>query len=87
MNVLKPHVSLNISDIDASVAFNEKAFGVAASKRRPGYANFDLRERSLQSDAATMHDDSAKTATACCAPSAVPPQDEPVQLGKKSGCC
>lgn len=47
MNVLKPHVSLNVSDIDASVAFYEKVFGVAASKRRPGYAKFDLATPSL----------------------------------------
>ena len=36
MNILKPHVSLNVSNIDASVAFYEKVFGVAATKRRPG---------------------------------------------------
>ena len=42
MNVLKPHVSLNVSNIDESVAFYEKAFGVPATKRRPGYAKFDL---------------------------------------------
>ncbi|MDC0745682.1 ArsI/CadI family heavy metal resistance metalloenzyme [Polyangium mundeleinium] len=42
MNVLKPHVSLNVTNIDQSVAFYEKAFGVAATKRRPGYAKFDL---------------------------------------------
>jgi catechol 2,3-dioxygenase-like lactoylglutathione lyase family enzyme len=42
MNVLKPHISLNVSNIDASVAFYEKAFGVSAYKRRPGYAKFDL---------------------------------------------
>ena len=47
MNVLKPHVSLNISNVDASVAFYEKLFGVAATKRRPGYAKFDLTEPSL----------------------------------------
>jgi catechol 2,3-dioxygenase-like lactoylglutathione lyase family enzyme len=47
MIVLKPHVSLNVSDIDASVAFYEKAFGVAATKRRPGYAKFDLQSPSL----------------------------------------
>ena len=28
MNVIKPHVSLNISNIEASVAFYERAFGV-----------------------------------------------------------
>ncbi len=44
MNILKPHVSLNVSNLDASVAFYEKAFGVAVTKRRPGYAKFDLRE-------------------------------------------
>jgi len=47
MNVLKPHVSLNVSDIDRSVAFYEKAFGVPATKRRPGYAKFDLTSPSL----------------------------------------
>jgi catechol 2,3-dioxygenase-like lactoylglutathione lyase family enzyme len=47
MNVLKPHVSLNVSNIDASVAFYEKVFGVAAFKRRPGYAKFDLATPSL----------------------------------------
>ena len=40
--VMKPHVSLNVTNIDASVAFYEKAFGVTATKRRPGYAKFDL---------------------------------------------
>ncbi len=47
MNVLKPHVSLNVTNIDASVAFYEKAFGVKATKRRPGYAKFDLEQPSL----------------------------------------
>lgn len=47
MNVIKPHVSLNVSNIDASVAFYEKAFGVPATKRRPGYAKFDLASPSL----------------------------------------
>jgi catechol 2,3-dioxygenase-like lactoylglutathione lyase family enzyme len=47
MNILKPHVSLNVSNIDASVAFYERAFGVPATKRRPGYAKFDLEAPSL----------------------------------------
>jgi len=42
MSVLKPHVSLNVTDIEKSVAFYQKVFGVPASKRRPGYAKFDL---------------------------------------------
>jgi catechol 2,3-dioxygenase-like lactoylglutathione lyase family enzyme len=47
MQVLKAHVSLNVSNVEQSVAFYEKAFGVAASKRRPGYAKFDLEAPSL----------------------------------------
>ena len=47
MNVLKPHVSLNVTNVDASVAFYEKVFDVAATKRRPGYAKFDLQAPSL----------------------------------------
>ncbi len=47
MNVLKPHVSLNVTNVDASVAFYEKVFGVPATKRRPGYAKFDLQAPSL----------------------------------------
>jgi catechol 2,3-dioxygenase-like lactoylglutathione lyase family enzyme len=47
MNILKPHVSLNVTDVDASVAFYEKVFDVQATKRRPGYAKFDLEAPSL----------------------------------------
>jgi catechol 2,3-dioxygenase-like lactoylglutathione lyase family enzyme len=47
MNILKPHVSLNVANIDAAVAFYEKAFGVSVTKRRPGYAKFDLEMPSL----------------------------------------
>jgi len=47
MNILKPHVSLNVTDIEASVAFYEKVFDAAATKRRPGYAKFDLQAPSL----------------------------------------
>lgn len=47
MNILKPHVSLNVSNVDASVAFYEKIFQVPPTKRRPGYAKFDLAEPNL----------------------------------------
>jgi len=159
MNVPKPHVSLNVSNIEASVAFYEKAFGAKATKRRPGYAKFDLEAPSLnltmqeaartgvnaahfgvqvassedvaaawtrfkeaglktfteenttccyglqdkvwtedpdgnmwevfvvKADAATMHDDPAKAASACCTPASLATNEKPVQLGKKSGCC
>ncbi len=45
--VLKPHVSLNVSDLEASVAFYARAFGVEPAKRRPGYAKFDLASPAL----------------------------------------
>jgi catechol 2,3-dioxygenase-like lactoylglutathione lyase family enzyme len=158
MNILKPHVSLNVTNIDASVAFYEKVFAVGASKRRAGYAKFDLQEPLLnltmqeaprsgvnashfgvqvastedvaaawsrfqasglktfteenttccyamqdkvwvedpdgnmwevfvvKSDAATIHDDPAKAASACCTPS-LPTEEKSLQLGNKSGCC
>lgn len=47
MQILKPHVSLNVSNVDQSVAFYEKAFGVTVTKRRPGYAKFDLASPAL----------------------------------------
>jgi catechol 2,3-dioxygenase-like lactoylglutathione lyase family enzyme len=47
VQILKPHVSLNVANIERSVSFYEKAFGVAATKRRPGYAKFDLEAPSL----------------------------------------
>jgi catechol 2,3-dioxygenase-like lactoylglutathione lyase family enzyme len=40
-------VSLNVSNIDASVAFYEKVFAATPSKLRPGYAKFDLEAPSL----------------------------------------
>lgn len=47
MQIMKAHISLNVSNVEASVAFYEKAFGVTVTKRRPGYAKFDLQEPSL----------------------------------------
>jgi catechol 2,3-dioxygenase-like lactoylglutathione lyase family enzyme len=47
MQVLKPHMSLNVTNVERSVAFYEKLFGVKAYKRRPGYAKFDLAEPAL----------------------------------------
>ena len=35
-------LALNVSDLEASVAFYTKLFGVAPHKRRPGYANFAI---------------------------------------------
>lgn len=42
INVLKPHVSINVTDVQASIAFYRKMFGVEPVKVRTGYAKFDL---------------------------------------------
>lgn len=44
----KLHVSLNVRNIEHSIAFYEGFFGVAAHKRRPGYANFDIASPPLK---------------------------------------
>lgn len=78
MNVLKPHISLNVSAIEPAVAFSEKEFGVAATKRRPGYSKFDLESRRpvMKADAANccapvgISKKVAAASPGCCAPAA-----------------
>ncbi|MGI9006679.1 MAG: ArsI/CadI family heavy metal resistance metalloenzyme [Streptosporangiaceae bacterium] len=41
-------LALNVEDIDESVAFYSKLFGVEPAKRRPGYANFAIAEPPLK---------------------------------------
>lgn len=41
-------LALNVSDLDASVAFYTAMFGVGPHKRRPGYANFAIAEPPLK---------------------------------------
>ena len=41
-------LALNVSDIDAAVAFYEKVFDTPVNKRRPGYANFTIAEPPLK---------------------------------------
>ncbi|NED91120.1 glyoxalase/bleomycin resistance/dioxygenase family protein [Streptomyces sp. SID11233] len=38
----RAQLALNVADLDASVAFYSKLFGVEPAKRRPGYANFAI---------------------------------------------
>lgn len=45
--ILKPHFSLNVRDLDASIAFYRAFFGVAPLKQKPGYAKFDLAAPAL----------------------------------------
>ncbi len=41
-------LALRVSDLEASVAFYAKLFGVEPAKRRPGYANFAIAEPPLK---------------------------------------
>jgi catechol 2,3-dioxygenase-like lactoylglutathione lyase family enzyme len=39
----KAHVSLNVKNVEASVAFYQKLFGIKPTKVRTGYAKFDVQ--------------------------------------------
>ena len=41
-------LALNVSDLEASIAFYSTLFGVEPHKRRPGYANFAVTEPPLK---------------------------------------
>lgn len=41
-------LALNVSDLEASVAFYSAMFGTEPAKRRPGYANFAIAEPPLK---------------------------------------
>jgi catechol 2,3-dioxygenase-like lactoylglutathione lyase family enzyme len=47
MKILKPHVSLNVNDVQASIAFYARLFGASVRNQRPGHASFDLSAPSL----------------------------------------
>ena len=47
MAVLRPHLSLTVSDVDRSIEFYRALFGIEPSKVRPGYAKFEVPEPAL----------------------------------------
>lgn len=42
INTLKAHLAINVSDVEASIGFYKKMFGIDPSKVRTGYAKFDV---------------------------------------------
>jgi catechol 2,3-dioxygenase-like lactoylglutathione lyase family enzyme len=44
---MRPHLSLDVRNVPASVAFYEKVFGVAPQKQTQDYAKFDLTDPAL----------------------------------------
>ena len=45
--VLKPHISINVRNVERSVAFYTKMLGVEPAKVRSGYAKFDVQNPPL----------------------------------------
>ncbi len=41
---MRPHLSINVSNLSSSVSFYSKVFGLDPQKRSQTYAKFDLRE-------------------------------------------
>lgn len=44
---MRPHISLDVRNVSASVEFYRKVFGVAPHKQTVDYAKFDLKEPAL----------------------------------------
>jgi len=47
VKALKPHVSINVRNVQESVAFYRKMFGIEPAKVRSGYAKFDVQNPAL----------------------------------------
>lgn len=47
INILKPHLAINVRDVESSIEFYKKMFGIEPSKVRTGYAKFDVANPSL----------------------------------------
>ena len=46
-NVLKPHISINVRNVERSIAFYRRMFGIEPSKVRTAYAKFDVQNPPL----------------------------------------
>ena len=47
INILKPHLAINVKNVEASIGFYKKMFGIEPSKVRTGYAKFDVEQPAL----------------------------------------
>ena len=45
--MLKPHISINVRNVERSIAFYRKMLGIEPSKVRTGYAKFDVQNPPL----------------------------------------
>ena len=47
MNILKPHISINVRNVEQSIDFYRRMLGIEPSKVRTGYAKFDVASPAL----------------------------------------
>src|SRR5688500_18709964 len=47
INTLKAHLAINVRDVEQSIEFYKKMFGIEPSKVRTGYAKFDAANPAL----------------------------------------
>jgi len=47
IGVLKPHISINVRNVERSIAFYRQMLGIEPSKVRTGYAKFDIQNPPL----------------------------------------
>ena len=47
MNILKPHISINVRSVEKSIDFYSKMLGIEPAKVRTGYAKFDVQNPPL----------------------------------------
>ena len=47
VEVLKPHISINVRNVERSIAFYRQMLGIEPSKVRTGYAKFDVQNPPL----------------------------------------
>ena len=47
INILKPHLAINVRNVENSIEFYKKMFGIEPSKVRTGYAKFDVQTPAL----------------------------------------
>ena len=45
---MRLQLALNVTDLEASIDYYQRLFGVEVAKRKPGYANFEVAEPPLK---------------------------------------
>lgn len=62
---MRLQLALNVTDLDAAVAFYSRLFGAAPARQRPGYANFAIDEPPLKLVLFEAADAASDTAGCC----------------------